>query len=372
MPLLARGMSDVVSLGQGIPFPRTPAHVRRAVRKILEENEIVGRYSQQPGLPELKIAVAKKVSSRSGCEVDPEREIFISAGAMEAVFTAITSLAEEGDEVILFDPGYASHIEQVLFAGAKPVFVPLQEERGWAVDPDILSKAITSRTKAILVNNPSNPTGKVFSAEELRMIVDLALAHGLAVIADETYDFLVYPGSSFISLTEFPEIRPQLIACFSFSKEYSMTGWRVGYMYAPAEVIAQALKVHDAVVICAPTVSQYAALAALSEEADSGETTVSQVLQHTREVICRRLEALPELFSFVKPQGSHFVLPRYLKTTLPSAEFAKKVLYDAKVITIPGGAFGPNGEGHIRLSFAGTEAEINEAFDRLELWNKSL
>ena len=372
MPLLARGMTDVVSLGQGIPFPRTPVHIRRKVVDLLENHASIGKYSLQPGMPELKTAVAEKLALRCGRKINAEQEIFISAGAMEAVFTALASVVDEGDEVILFDPGYASHIEQVLFAGGKPVFVPLDEKKGWALDAEKLKAAISSRTKAVLVCNPSNPTGKVFSPDELDIIVALALEKELVVVADETYDFLFYQGTKFVSLTQYNSISSQLIACYSFSKEYSMTGWRAGYMYAPAELIEQALKVHDAVVICAPTISQFAALAALEGEAAGASNEVHQVLRQGFELMRQRLDRLPDLFSYVKPGGAHYFFPRYLKTSLSSMDFAKKVLMEAKVITIPGAAFGPNGEHHIRLSFAGSEEEINQAFDRLERWNKDL
>jgi aminotransferase len=185
MPIFARAVPDAVSLGQGIPSIRTPEYIRRYVIDSLEEDDNIGKYSLQPGMPELKLAVAKVVKEKAKREVDPEREIFISAGAMEALFAAIVSLVEIGDEVILFDPSYASHIEQVVFAGGIPIFVPLQEETGWAVCIESLQRAISSRTKAIIVCNPGNPTGKVFSREELNAIVQIAVSHGLFVIADE-------------------------------------------------------------------------------------------------------------------------------------------------------------------------------------------
>jgi aminotransferase len=185
---------------------------------------------------------------------------------------------------------------------------------------------------------------------------------------DETYDFLVYDDVPFFSLTSFPEIKEQIVACYSFSKQYAMTGWRVGYMYAPSPIIDQALKVHDAVVISAPTISQYAALAALTHKVQSsaGEE-IREILARRRALVCSRLERLMDLFSFVKPDGAYYVLPRYLKTELNSTDFSMKLLHEAKVITVPGRAFGPNGESHIRLSYGGTEEEINLAFDRIEL-----
>jgi aminotransferase len=371
MPLLAREVPGAVSLGQGIPSVATPAYIRRKVSEWLETDPAIGKYSLQPGVPALKSAVAGVLAGKAGREVDGESEVFIAAGAMEALFTALVSLVDQDDEVLLFDPGYASHIEQVLFSGGRPVFVPLSEETDWSLDEGALRRAVTPRTKVIVVCNPLNPTGKVFSAAELQCIVAVAREYDLAIIADETYDFLVYDGRPFPSLLSFPEIRDRLISCYSFSKQFAMTGWRVGYMYAPPSVIDQALKVHDAAVICAPTISQYAALAALTARPDD-EADIKAILQRRRDLLLSRLDRLQDLFSYVAPQGAYYVFPRYRKTQLTSEMFALRLLHEARVITIPGSAFGPSGEDHIRLSYGAAEEEIDEAFDRIELWNAKL
>lgn len=372
MPLIARSVPDAVSLGQGIPSVRTPNYIQRYVINALKQDDKIGKYSLQPGMPELKRAVADVVSEKARREVDAEREIFISAGAMEALFAAIVSLVEVGDEVILFDPSYASHIEQVLFAGGVPVFVPMQEDNGWTVCTESLKKAITSKTRAMIVCNPGNPTGKVFSKEELQSIVNIAVENDIFVIADETYDFLVYDDIPFVSLTSFTEIKDQMVACYSFSKQFAMTGWRVGYMYAPSQIIDQALKVHDAVVISAPTISQYAALAALTCDKGDDYEDIKEILANRRSLVCARMEQLGDLFAFSKPEGAYYLFTRYLKTELNSTDFSMKLLQEARVVTIPGRAFGPSGEGHIRLSYGGTEEDINLAFDRIELWNQQL
>jgi len=373
MPLAARAVPDAVSLGQGIPSIATPAYIREYVSQRLASDDRIGKYSLQPGMPELNRAIAKAVEARCGRPVDQNREVFTSAGAMEALFAAIVSIIDEGDEVLLFDPSYASHIEQVVFAGGTPVYVPLREEDGWRLCVETLRRSITPRTQAIIVCNPGNPTGKVFTREELAAVAQLAAEHDLWVITDETYDFLVYDDERYVSLTEFDEIRNQTIACYSFSKQFAMTGWRVGYMYAPATVIEQVLKIHDAVMIAAPTISQYAALAALTlPRPESEGESLRDILMRRRDLTCERLQNLSDLFSFVAPRGAYYVLPRFLKTTLQSREMALKLLHEAHVITIPGRAFGPQGEGHIRLSFGASEDEINIAFDRIERWNRSL
>lgn len=372
MPLLARKFSNTISLGQGLPSLATPKYIRDEVIKFLENDNNIGKYSLQPGMPKLKKAVADNLSKIAGRGINFDKEIFISVGAMEALATAISSVVERGDEVILFDPGYSSHIEQVLFAEGKPIFVGLDEEKNWQIDFDELEKSINEKTKAIIICNPSNPTGKVFSYDELKTIVRLATENDLFVIADETYNFLVYDDFKFFSLASFSELKDNLILCGSFSKEFAMTGWRVGYMFAPAEVISQALKVHDAFVICAPTISQYAALVALTKQPASDEVDIKEILRKRRDLICERLDKLTDLFSYQKPRGAYYVLAKYEKTSLNSWNFAVKLLEETGVITVPGCAFGPLGENHIRMSFGGTEEEIDEAFNRIAKWNKNL
>ncbi|HEY9681316.1 MAG TPA: pyridoxal phosphate-dependent aminotransferase [Oculatellaceae cyanobacterium] len=377
MPLLAAEIGDCVSLGQGIPSLNTPEFIREAVIEELRSNPQIGKYSLQPGVPALKQAIAEDLKrTKNAHDIDHENNIFISCGGMEALATAISTVVERGDEVILPSPTYASHIEQILFAEGIPKFVPLNEEDGWSLNVDAITCAITEKTKAIILCNPVNPTGATFSEADLRAIASLVLERNLFLIMDEAYDFLVYNNQSYFSLISVPELRNNLIAACSFSKRYCMTGWRVGFMLAPAKIIKQVLKVHDAFAICAPTISQFAALAALREtNGKDGKGDVSMreliaALSNRRQLVCTRLKNMPEVFEFQKPQGGYYVFPRF-KSDLPSVDFALKILREAKVITVPGSAFGPTGEQHIRLSFGAAEEELNEAFDRLEKYFKS-
>ena len=374
MPVLASKVDGAVSLGQGIPSFGTPSFVTEAVIRALREDDRIGKYSLQPGLPELKKEIACHLTRTKSTAVDPETEVFVSCGAMEALAAAIATVVDRGDEVLIPSPNYASHIEQILFAEGVPVFVPLIEENGWRLDIDAFKRAVTPRTKAILICNPMNPTGTVFSGDDIRAIAGLAVDRNLFVIADEAYDFLVYdqlPHSSFVSI---PELKQRLVAAFSFSKMYCMTGWRVGYLYGPSYLIDQVLKVHDAFAICAPTISQYAALAALRAtngtdgEGDRFKRDLVAALDARRRLACARLDRVPGLFSYQRPQGAYYVFPRIVPHSVTSMDLALRLLYEAKVISVPGAAFGPTGEGHVRLSFGGTEEEINEAFDRIEEW----
>ena len=374
MPVLAGKVAGTISLGQGIPSFATPSFIVEEVVRSLREDGRIGKYSLQPGLPELKMEIAASLERRKGLAVDPEQEIFVSCGAMESLAASIATVVERGDEVLLPSPNYASHIEQILFAEGCPVFVPLIEEDGWKLDLDGFRRAVTPKTKAIVICNPMNPTGTVFSKDEIRAIANLALEHNLFVIADEAYDFMLYDGLRHHSFVSIPELKNNLLTSFSFSKVYCMTGWRVGYLYAPAYLIDQVLKVHDAFAICAPTVSQYAALAALRAtngrdgEGDRFISGLVNALDARRELTCRRLDRLTALFAYQKPRGAYYVLPRIIPQGLNSMELARRLLYEAKVVTIPGSAFGPTGEGHLRLSFGGTEEEIETGFDRLESW----
>ena len=375
MPVLAAKVPEAVSLGQGIPSFGTPSFITEAVIRTLKDDERIGKYSLQPGLPDLKTEISRYLARSKGVDIDPEREMFISCGSMEALAGAICTIVERGDEVLVPSPNYASHIEQILFAEGLPVFVPLIEEEGWRLDIDGFRKAVTPKTKAILICNPMNPTGSAFSQDEIRAIAELAMEKDLLVIADEAYDFLVYAPRHHTSFLTIPELRDRLIAAFSFSKMFCLTGWRVGYLYAPAPFIDQILKVHDAFAICAPTVSQYAALAALRAtnghdgEGDRFIRTLVSALDERRHLTCQRLDRLPSLLAYQEPQGAYYVFPRIVPADQKdSIALALRLLYEAKVISVPGSAFGPTGEGHLRFSFGGTEAEINLAFDRIEDW----
>ena len=376
MPRLASQVEGCVSLGQGIPSFATPPFIREAVIEGLRKNDTIGKYSLQPGVPELKIEIAKRLQQTKGIPVNPETDVFVSCGAMEALAAGIATIIERGDEVLLTSPNYSSHVEQILFAEGKPVFVPSIEEGGWRLDIEGFKRAITPKTKAILICCPMNPTGAVFSEQELRAIAQIALDNNLYVIADEAYDFLVYDDLPYFSLASIPELRHNIIATYSFSKMYCMTGWRVGYMYASERIIDQVLKVHDAFAICAPTISQYAALTALkATDGKQGEGDIfiqelTTALDSRRQLICQRLDNLSHIFSYQKPKGAYYIFPKIMLEGINSMDLALKLLYEAKVITIPGNGFGPTGEGHIRLSYGGTEQQINSAFDRLDEWAK--
>jgi len=369
MPVLASKVPNAVSLGQGVPSFELPEYIREKLIEALRSQKDINKYSLEPGLPILKEEIVKYLERTTAAKVNPEKEICITKGAIGGLFCTISTLVERKDEVILLTPAYEPHIEQVKFAEGKPVFIPLIESEGWKPDFEVINSAITKRTKATIICDPSNPTGSIFEKEDLEKIAELAQENDLFIITDETYDFLTYDNKKHFSLLSLPGIRDRLIACFSFSKKYALTGFRVGYIIAPEKILNEILKVHDESTICAPTPSQYAALFALTGPQDYIEK-FKEEFRKRRELICQRLDRLKDLFEYQKPMGAYYVFPK-IKLKMKSLEFSKKLLYEAGVITIPGIAFGPSGEGHIRLSFAGEEKEINTAFDRIEkFWQK--
>jgi aminotransferase len=366
MPLLASSIPGCVSLGQGIPSFATPEHIRDAVCTAIREDAHSGKYTLGPGMPELRNAVARHLMEERRISVDPNREICITVGAMEGLAAAVLTVVDRGDEVLLPSPNYASHIEQVLLAEGVPVFVPLLRS-DWGLDMEAVRKAVTPKTKAIILCNPHNPTGANFSRHDLEAVARLAIENDIFIISDETYDFLVYDGGTCFNISSIPELKDHLIAVFSFSKRYAMTGWRAGCVYASEGILDQIMKIHDAVAICAPTVSQHAALAALEGPQDCVDE-IRIALESRRNLMCSRLDRMREHFDYVKPRGAYYLMARYKAPGVDSMTYALRLMKEALVITIPGAAFGPEGENHVRMSFGGREDEITEAFDRIEDW----
>jgi aminotransferase len=368
----ARGSGgDIVSFGQGIPYLQTPLHIRDAVKLAVDEPD-TGKYTLEPGITELRELVGRQIArSKNIADVQPQKEIMITVGCQEAVACALMSVIDPGDEVLFFSPGYASHMEQVVLFGGQVKCVNSTIESGWSLDLGTLEAAVNYKTKALIFSNPCNPTGKVFSRQDLETIADFAIKHDLIVISDETYDFLTYDGIEFVSMASLPQIRGRLILCGSFSKKFGMTGYRVGYAYSDSGIIDHMLKAHDALAICAPAVSQKAAIAALS---DPGNflPAYKERLMRNRELMCGRLAEMGDFFEFVKPQGAYYILARYKMAGIDSFDLALRILREARVILIPGQAFGPTGENCLRFSFAGDPAAIEEGFNRLKIWQKKI
>ena len=366
MTRLSGTIDDVSFLSWAKPTTDTPEHIKAAAIAAIRDG-LAGGYSVTSGLPALRQEIVAKLARDNHIPADI-LEIIVTVGAIEGLAAAVMAVVDPGDEVILPTPTYSTHIRQVVLASGKPVLVPCVEEQGSALDIAAIRKAVTSKTKAILYCSPSNPTGTVFREDQLRDLAAIALEHNLAVITDEAYEYFTFDGHKHFSIASIPEARKNVISCFTFTKTYAMTGWRIGYLHADQETVKQITKAHIPFAICAPTVSQYAALAALKGPQDCVATFASHYLA-ARNLMCERLDNLKDVFSYHKPEGSYLMFPRILvEEGRDSVAFCKRLLREAKVSTTPGIAFGPTGESHLRLSFCVPADTIDRAFDRMEAY----
>jgi aminotransferase len=358
-------MTDVISLGVGEPDFDTPEQVIEAGRHSLASRRT--HYTSNYGTIELRRALAHHLERTYGVRYDPTEEILITIGCSEGLDVAIRATIDPGDEVILHEPSYVSYRPCVIFAGGVPVGVPTTIDEDFALDPAKVEAAITPRTKAMLLNYPCNPTGAVLPHEVQDEIARIAVRHDLLVYSDEIYDRLVYGGYQMRCMAALPGMRRRTVLMGGFSKAYAMTGWRIGYICAPSEILEGILKVHQYVIMCAPTMSQDAALEALK----TGEPDVARMVGQydTR----RRL--LVDGFNNIglrtfEPLGAFYAFPQITSTGLSSDEFAEALLQEESVAVVPGTAFGEAGEGHVRCCYATSEAELREALVRIERFVK--
>jgi aminotransferase len=366
MTRLSKEIEDVAFLSWAKPTSDTPEHIKEVAIKAIRDG-LVGGYSETAGILPLRVEIAKKLERDNRIQADVS-EILVTVGAIEGLSAAVMAIIDPGDEVILPSPTYSTHIRQVILASGKPVLVPLIEEAGFRWNIDAVKKSITSKTKAILYCSPSNPTGTVFSEKQLRELARIALDHNLTVITDEAYEYFVFDGEKHFSIGSIPEMKNRVISTYTFTKTYAMTGWRIGYVHASKELTQEISKAHIPFAICAPVISQYAALAALK----GPQNCVREFKKHylaMRNVMCERLDGLDSVFEYQKPGGSYLMFPRIrIKEGRDSFSFCKKLLREAKVSATPGVAFGPSGESHLRLSFCVPEETIHKAFDRMEVY----
>ena len=366
MAMLSAKVEGSVSLAWGLPSFRTPEHIRTAVAEALQNDPDIGKYTLPNGLPELRQCVVEQHRTQTGVEVNADENVLITAGNMQGMNSLIRTIIDPGDEIIVTDPGFSSHFQQIRIHGGKPVHWALDEERGWIPDLESLPALVTRRTKAIVLVTPSNPTGTVFSQKDLVAIGDFALEHGILILLDDPYSNIVYADTSrFFNLASQPKFFDQLAYLFTFSKIHAMSGWRLGYMVLPDWLRADVLKVHDATMICAPRISQVAGMAALGGNIEHVETFTA-ILTARRKLICERLDRVPHVFEYVTPDGAYYVFPRIVTQHENAREFSLRLLHDAGVSVTPGSAFGPHGEHHVRLAYCVDEDTINTAFDRIE------
>jgi len=356
---IAATMDDVISLGIGEPDFVTPEPILQAGIEALQQGET--HYSSNSGLIELRRAIAENLDRLYDLTYDPESEILVTVGVSEALYLAFAATLDPGDEVIIPHPCFVSYAPEVVFAGGKPVIVPAKIENNFQVTAEEIAAAITPRTKALLIGYPNNPTGAVMSQERLAEIATVAEQHDLLVISDEIYDRLVY-GVQHVCFPNLPGMYERTVLLQGFSKSYAMTGWRVGYMAAPAEILGEMRKVHQYTIMCASTVSQYAALAALREGEPYVQEMVAEYDRRRRLIVDGLNEVGLKCF---EPQGAFYAFPSIDVTGMDGNTFAETLLEEEQVAVVPGSAFGEAGEGYVRCSYATAYEKIEEALERL-------
>lgn len=366
MAMLSARVEGAASLTWGLPSFRTPEYIRQGVKQHLDEDIEAGKYTLPDGLPELRELVVAKHKTSTGVEVNADEHVMISAGNMQGLNTLFHTMLDPGDEIILTDPCFASHIQQINLFWGKPIYWPLDEDNDWRLDVDLLPDLITDKTQAIVLVSPSNPTGKIFSKEELIRVGEIAKQNNLLIIIDDPYSDFVYENrNKYFNLASVEQFKEHIVYLYSFSKSYAMSGWRLAYMVMPAELKREALKVHDATMICAPRISQLAGIVALSQPSDHKQE-FEKILDSRRELICQRLENVSHVFSYQKPEGAYYVFPKIVATHSNSRDYAIDLLNNARATVTPGSAFGPSGEHHVRMAYCVDEDTINLAFDRIE------
>ncbi len=353
-------MKDVISLGIGEPDFVTPAPILKAGQNSLTRGET--GYTSNSGILELRQAIARNLKNLYQVDYDAEAELLITVGVSEALYLALTAILDPGDEVIVPEPCFVAYTAEVAFAGGTPVPIGTRVENNFQVTAEEIERAITPKTKALLIGYPNNPTGAVMSRENLAQIGQLAEKYDLLVISDEIYDRLVY-GFEHVCFAGLPNMHQRTILLGGFSKAYAMTGWRLGYAAGPAEILAAMRKVHQYTIMSAPTTAQAAGIEALH----SGEKFVQDMVaeyDRRRKLLVSGLNTLG--LDCFEPKGAFYAFPSVAKSGLDENAFAEALLQEEKVAVVPGSAFGASGTGYVRLAYATAYEKIEEALNRME------
>jgi aminotransferase len=356
---IAATMKDVISLGIGEPDFVTPSIILEAGIRSLERGET--HYTSNSGTLELRQELSGHLQRLYGVRYDPETELLITVGVSEALYLALTAIVDPGDEVIVPEPCFVAYTAEVVFAGGRPVVVDTKVEDGFQVTGAQVEAAVTPRTKAILIGYPNNPTGAVMTRERLLEIAQVAQRHDLIVISDEIYDRLVY-GVAHTCFAGLPEMWERTILLGGFSKDYAMTGWRIGYAAAPADLLGAMRKVHQYTIMSAPTMAQAAAVAALRH----GEGAVQEMVaeyDRRRRLIVDGLNSLG--LSTFEPRGAFYAFPCISDSGMDDNEFSERLLLEEKVAVVPGSAFGRAGAGFVRCCYATDYEKIEQALERI-------
>ncbi len=357
---LLASMEGVISLGVGEPDFATPWHISEAAIYSIERGYTM--YTSNLGMPELREELSRYLKDTHKLEYKPNSELLITVGVSEALDLAMRAVINPGDEVIMPDPCYVSYSPCVILAGGIPVMVPTSQENNFEISAADVEAKITSKTRAIILGYPANPTGAVMPENKLKEIAEVARRHNLLIVSDEIYAKLVY-GAAHTCLAALPGMKESTILLGGFSKAYAMTGWRIGYAAAPEEIISAMTKIHQYTIMSAPTMGQVAAIEALK----SGEDSVTEMVEEYNRRRMVIVEGLNDIgLSCFEPKGAFYAFPSIKATGMTSEEFAERLLIEEKVAVVPGNAFGKGGEGYIRCCYATSMAELEEALSRMK------
>ena len=361
---LANQREGVISLGVGEPDFQTPWNVRQAAITSLERGKT--KYTANSGLSELKHAIADKIKAQLGVSYDGDNEVIVTVGGSEGIDIAIRSLVNPGDEVLVVEPCFVCYAPIVSLCGGVPVSIATRAEDDFRLTAKMLKEKITDRTKLLILPFPNNPTGAVMDRKDLEQIAEVLDGTDILVLTDEIYSVLTY-GGEHCSIVQIGDMQERTIYVNGFSKAYSMTGWRLGYIAAPAPLAKQMLKIHQYAIMCSPTMSQYAAIEALSACDKDVEKMRSEYDQRRRWLV----KALNDIgLDCFEPRGAFYVFPSIKSTGMSSEEFCERLLNERDVAVVPGNAFGDSGEGFIRISYAYSLKHIMTAVERIESFIK--
>ena len=357
---LERQGKSIIHLEIGEPDFDTPLHIRDAAKKALDDG--FTHYGPSAGQLELRESIAKHQTERQGYKVSADN-VIVTPGGKPVMFFTIMALIEEGDEVIYPNPGFPIYESMIRYMGGTPVPMQLNEETGYNADIDDLKSLVTPRTKLMIVNSPNNPCGSVIPETDLKRIAKIALENDIVVMADEIYKDMYYGGQEHVSITKFPGMRDRTVILDGFSKSYAMTGWRLGYGVFPDFLVEPVVRLMTNSVSCTSVFSQMAAIAALEGPQDSVRMMMEEFTKR-RDLVVEGLNSLPGV-TCPEPKGAFYAFPNIRATGLSSQEFAEKAMYDAGVALLAGTAFGQYGDGYVRISFANSQENLQEAIERL-------
>ena len=357
---IVQSMKDVISLGIGEPDFVTPWHIREAAIYSLEKGRT--GYTSNLGSPKLRRAISDYVAKHFSVEYNPHDEIIVTVGVSEAIDIALRALLNPGDEVLYHEPCYVSYSPSILLAGGVPVPVSTRADDEFSLKATDLEKSVTKKTRVLMLNFPTNPTGAVLPLEELKKIAAFAVKHDLVVLTDEIYSELTYDETPHHSIAALPGMKERTVFLHGFSKAFAMTGWRIGYACGPADIIEAMMKIHQYSILCAPIMAQEAAFEALERGARSMERMKEEYRLRRNFIVSSLNDAgIPCHL----PKGAFYIFPDIRATGLTSREFSLKLLESKHVAVVPGTAFGPSGEGYVRCSYATAMDQIKEATKRI-------